>query len=162
MNIPQALLVPVLLGAVATGVEAQPLAFGSESAVVFTRVHVNSVEDFEAILSQAHELLKKSDNPVRRQQAEGWKVFRTVDQATGGIAIYVSVITPVVKSADYDLSTIFEEELNEKDAKAVNARLVSCLAAPPFSYPIDLVTLPNFEPVSMKARATVVKPTRHP
>jgi len=145
----------------ATSAWGQALAFGSDSAVLFTRVHLDNVTEFESILNQAHELLKKSDNPVRRQQADGWKVFRTLDQTTAGIAIYVSVITPVVKSADYNLTTIFEEELTEKDAKAMNARLLACLAAPQFSYPIDPVALPNFESVPAKPRKTVVKSVAH-
>jgi hypothetical protein len=151
-----------LLCTLASSAGAQTLEFGSDSAVVFTRVHLDNVVEFESILNQAHELLKKSDNPIRRQQAEGWKVFRTTDQATGGIAIYVSVITPVVKSADYSLTTIFDEELSEKDAKILNARFQACLAAPQFSYPIDAVVLPSVEPMTAKPRQTVSKSNRHP
>jgi len=148
-----------VLCAVAVNGSAQTLSFGSETAVVFTRVHLDNVAEFESILTQAHDLLKKSDNPVRRQQAEGWRIFRTSDQTAAGIAIYVSVITPTVRSADYNLTTLFEEELSEKDAKALNARLQACLAAPQFSYSLDAITLPDFEPV-MKSRKPVTKSSR--
>jgi hypothetical protein len=151
-----------LLCTIASGAAAQTLEFGSDGAVVFTRVHLDKIAEFESILDQTHELLKKSDNPIRRQQAEAWKVFRTTDQAAGEIAIYVSVITPVVKSADYSLTTIFDEELSEKDAKSLTARFQGCLAAPQFAYSIDPVALVVPEPASSKVRRASAKSKGQP
>jgi hypothetical protein len=55
------------------------------------------------------EALERSSNPERRLQGTGWKVFRAVEPATNGDAVYVFEIDPAVKGADYTVSRILEE-----------------------------------------------------
>ena len=65
--------------------------------------------DFETIVARLREALQKSDKPGRGQQAASWKVFRAVEPAANGAALYVFVIDPAVKGADYTVSTILAE-----------------------------------------------------
>ena len=55
------------------------------------------------------EALQKSEKPERKQQAASWKVFKSPDPAAGGNVLYVFIIDPAVKGADYTVSTILAE-----------------------------------------------------
>ncbi len=65
--------------------------------------------DFEAIVAKLKEALRRSNKPERAQQAASWKVFRAAEPAAGGAVLYVFVIDPAVKKADYTVSTILAE-----------------------------------------------------
>jgi hypothetical protein len=60
------------------------------------------------IMGKLKEALAKSENPQRKQQAAGWKVFKSADKA-GENFLYVYVIDPSVKGADYQVSNIIAE-----------------------------------------------------
>ena len=73
--------------------------------------------DFEAVITKLKEALQKSPKPERKQQAASWKVFKSPEPAAGNV-LYVFVIDPSVKGADYTVSTILAEafppaEVNE-------------------------------------------------
>ena len=53
--------------------------------------------------------MQKSSKPERKQQAASWKVFKAAEAGAGGAVIYVSVISPAVKGADYTVTTILAE-----------------------------------------------------
>ena len=55
------------------------------------------------------EALAKSDKPERKEQAKSWQVFKSPDPAAGGNVLYVFLINPSVKGADYTVSTILAE-----------------------------------------------------
>jgi len=65
--------------------------------------------DFEAVIAKLREALQKSPKPERRQQAASWKVFKSPEATTGGSVLYVFVMDPAVKGADYTVSTILAE-----------------------------------------------------
>jgi hypothetical protein len=60
------------------------------------------------VIAKVKEALQKSDKPERKQQATGWKVFKSPDPA-GANVLYVFVIDPSVKTADYQISNILVE-----------------------------------------------------
>ena len=65
--------------------------------------------DFETILTRVKDALARSDKPERRQQAAGWRVFKARETGPGAVAIYVSVMDPVAKDADYSLGALLSE-----------------------------------------------------
>ncbi len=83
--------------------------FGSDAGLVLNFIKPDKTADFEAIIAKLKEALQKSDKPERKQQAASWKVFKSPDQAAGGNVLYVFVIDPSVKGADYTVSTILAE-----------------------------------------------------
>ena len=91
--------------------QAAPAArmFGSDAGMVLNFIKPDKTADFEAIVAKLKEALQKSDKPERKQQAASWKVFKSPDQAAGGNVLYVFVIDPAVKGADYTVSTILAE-----------------------------------------------------
>lgn len=86
-----------------------PVTFSGDAAMVVNYIKADKAADFEAAMAKVKEALQKSQVPERKQQAAGWKVFKSPDPAGEGQVIYVWVIDPVVKGADYGLGKILSE-----------------------------------------------------
>jgi hypothetical protein len=82
--------------------------FPNDGGLILNFIKPDKVADFEAVMAKLKEALAKSEKPERKQQAAGWKVFKSADPA-GANALYVYVIDPVVKGADYQVSNIIAE-----------------------------------------------------
>jgi hypothetical protein len=83
--------------------------FGSDAGMVLNFIKADKTTDFEAVVGKLKEALNKSEKPERKQQAKSWKVFKSPEPAAGGNALYVFVIDPAVKGADYTVSNILAE-----------------------------------------------------
>ena len=83
--------------------------FGSDAGLVLNFIKADKTADFESVMAKLKEALNKSDKPERKAQAASWKVFKSPEPAAGGNALYVFVIDPAVKDADYTVSTILAE-----------------------------------------------------
>jgi hypothetical protein len=86
-----------------------PRVFGNDAGMVLNFIKPDKTADFEAIVAKLKEALQKSDKPERKQQAASWKVFKSPDPAANGNVLYVFIIDPSVKGADYTVSTILAE-----------------------------------------------------
>jgi hypothetical protein len=83
--------------------------FANDAGMVLNFIKPDKTSDFEAIVTKLKEALNKSDKPERKEQAKSWKVFKSPDPAAGGNVLYVFMIDPSVKDADYTVSTILAE-----------------------------------------------------
>jgi hypothetical protein len=83
--------------------------FASDGGMVLNFIKADKTADFEAVMAKLKEALNKSDKPERKAQAAGWKIFKSPEAAAGGNVLYVFVIDPSVKDADYTVSTILAE-----------------------------------------------------
>ena len=103
---------------------ANPWTFSSDAGLMLIFVKPDKTADFETILARVKDALLKSDKPQRREQAAGWKVFKARETGPGAVAIYVSVMDPVVKDADYSLGALLTEASSAGAApvKGVDAR----------------------------------------
>ncbi len=88
---------------------APTVSFSGDSALVLNYVKTDKTTDLEAVMAKVKEALQKSQSPERKQQAAGWKVFRSPENAGEGQVLYVFVIDPVVKGADYSVGKILSE-----------------------------------------------------
>jgi hypothetical protein len=118
--------------------------FANDGGMVLNFIKPDKTADFEAVVGKLKEALNKSEKPERKQQAASWKVFKSPDPAAGGNVLYVFMIDPSVKGADYTVSTILAEafptevnDLYKKYAESyasgqnfVNLSLVSDLGKP--------------------------------
>lgn len=121
----------ILIGLCATSVRAAaqtPAAspvvsdyrFGADTGLLVFHVHRDRTADFEAVMHRIGEGLTTTSNPARRDQAAGWRVFRARD--TSDAAIYVVLVDPVVRDADYDPVKMLTE-LAPTEASALYERL---------------------------------------
>ena len=83
--------------------------FASDGGMVLNFIKPDKTSDFEAVVAKLKEALQKSTKPERKQQAASWKVFKSPDPAAGGNVLYVFIIDPSVKGADYTVSNILAE-----------------------------------------------------
>ena len=99
----------------ASAVQAQdaprknPYMFEGDGAVILNFIKADHAADYEMIVGKLKEALAKSEKPERKQQAASWQVFKAAEAGAGGAVIYVSVISPAVKGADYTVTTILAE-----------------------------------------------------
>jgi hypothetical protein len=95
---------------------ASIFTFTSDAAFFSLNVKGDKTAEFESLVHKLKEALAKSEDPVRRQQAAGWKVFKVADATQTGIAIYVLIMDPVVKEADYTPLKILYEGFQTEGA----------------------------------------------
>lgn len=82
--------------------------FPNDGGLILNFIKPDKVADFEMVMGKLKEALQKSEKPERKQQAAGWKVFKSPDPA-GANVLYVFVIDPALKGADYQISNIIQE-----------------------------------------------------
>ena len=83
--------------------------FSGDAGMVLNFIKADKTADFEMVVAKLKEALAKSDKPERKQQADGWKVFKAAEPGAGGSVLYVFIIDPAVKGADYSVSNILAE-----------------------------------------------------
>lgn len=105
------LMVAVLTAAPSRAMAQQAPAtqtFNAGSGMVLNFVKQDKTADFEAVMAKLKEALQKSDKPGRKEQAAGWKLYKSPDPA-GGNVLYVFFLDPAVKDADYTVTNILNE-----------------------------------------------------
>ena len=73
----------------------------ADAGIIFFPVKPERTVDFEKIMAKLHEAVAASPDPVRKEQAAGWRVFKTVEPGPNNTALYVFLIDPAVKGSDY-------------------------------------------------------------
>ena len=108
-------LLPPALGARTSPVQQAPAAakspyvFASDAALILNFIKADKTADFEMVMAKLKEALAKSDKPQRKEQAAGWKLFKAAEAGPNGSVIYVSLMDPAVKGADYDVMLVLSE-----------------------------------------------------
>ncbi len=82
--------------------------FPNDGGMVLNFIKKDKEADFELVMAKLKEALAKSDKPERKQQAASWKVFKSPEPA-GANTLYVFIIDPALKGADYQVSNIITE-----------------------------------------------------
>jgi hypothetical protein len=126
-------LVAVTLAGAATAAAQAPaepakpvlLLDEGDVALVTILIKPDKTADFEVVLNKLKEALMKSEKPERKQQAAGWKIFKSTQPGPQNSVIYVMRIDPVVKGQEYDISRLIAEvfpvEVQELFAKYKDA-----------------------------------------
>jgi hypothetical protein len=115
--------------------------FNGGSGVILYTIKSDKTADFEMVMNRTKEALTKSDKPGRKQQAATWRVYKSTDPGANGNALYVMIIDPAIKDADYNVINILNEAFpTEVQAlyKAYTEAFASGLV------PINLVSVVDF------------------
>jgi len=83
--------------------------FASEQGLIFNAIRPDKVMDFETVLAKLRAALTDAKDPVRNQQGWGWKIFKAAEPGPNGSVLYVFVMDPAVKGADYGVAKILSE-----------------------------------------------------
>jgi hypothetical protein len=93
---------------------------GAAAGMLFFHVHAEKTAQFEAVVARIAQVLGASEDPVRQQQAIGWRVFRSLEEHAN--RIYVFVFDPVMPGVDYDPVKILSDGAPE-EVQALYAQL---------------------------------------
>jgi hypothetical protein len=118
-----------------------PVSFGSEAGIIFNPIKPDQTAAFEAAMEKIREALAKSSDPVRKQQAAGWRVYKA-QEGMGPNALYVFVMDPAVKGGDYQMFNILQEGLGDQEAREIWKTLAPAYAAGQSI--LNLTVLQNF------------------
>ena len=83
--------------------------FSGSTGMVLNYVKSNQVTRFERTMRRVGDALSNSESFDRRRQAATWKVYKATKPLDGGVALYLSIIDPVVVGADYWVPQILNE-----------------------------------------------------
>jgi hypothetical protein len=84
----------------------QARVFTGDVGIMYNIIKPDKTADFEMVIGKLKEALAKSDDPVHKQMAQGWRVIKNPEPIQGGNYLYVFLIDPVVKDADYTVSRV--------------------------------------------------------
>jgi hypothetical protein len=98
--------------------------FPGDAGMVLNFIKPDKTADFESVIAKLKEAMAK--NEKWKAQAEGWKVFKSPDPA-GANVLYVFIVDPVVKEADYQISNIIAEAL-PAEANEILKKYAECYA----------------------------------
>jgi hypothetical protein len=96
------------------GQAANPFVFPGDGGVILNFVKADKTADFEMVMGKLKEALAKSEKPERKEQAAGWKLFKATEPGPGGAAIYVFIMDPVAKGAEYSVGNILVEAFGDE------------------------------------------------
>ena len=91
--------------------------FEPDGGLVLFFVKTDKTADFEATMNKLAEAFKVTTKPELKQQAQGWKLFKS-PQPAGTNTLYVFVIDPALKGADYTIGNILYDTF-EKEGEAI-------------------------------------------
>ena len=109
--------------------QKSPYVFASDAAAILNFVKADKTADYEMVIGKLKEALAKSDKPERKQQAASWKLFKAAEGGPGGAVIYVSLMEPAVKGADYSVATILSEAFPQ-EVQALYKTYSECFGSP--------------------------------
>ena len=92
---------PPLRGAQTAPTSSKDYVFSTGAGMLFFYVKPDKSVEFEAVVTRLSEALDKTTDPVRKQQAAGWRILKSAELQTDS-PVYVFVFDPAVVGADYD------------------------------------------------------------
>jgi hypothetical protein len=84
------------------------LSFDANAAMITVLTRPERTADLESTLGFLGKSLQASAKPGRRDQAAGWKVFKS-QQSINGNTAYVMVLDPVLQDHEYDIISLIAE-----------------------------------------------------
>ena len=119
----------------------------------FSYIKPDKVADFEMILGRVKDALAKNPDPVRKQQAASWKVFKAVEPGAplpdgSRPVLYIFVMDPTVKNADYTITKILAEAF-PSEVQDLYTKLVACYPAQGGQSIVNLQPVLNMAPTQV-------------
>jgi hypothetical protein len=99
------------------------LSFTGDAGVLLYQIKPDQTAAFEELIGKVKAGLAKSEDPIRKQQAASLKVYKS-NEPMGANALYVMVIDPTVKAAEYDLFALLAESLGKDYGSPENQAMV--------------------------------------
>jgi hypothetical protein len=95
---------------------------GASGAFMFV-IKADQTAAFEELATKVKAAMTASDNPVRKQQAAGWRVFKAAEPS-GTNALYLCMVDPAIPAAEYDPLVILAESLGTNAGTPENQEML--------------------------------------
>jgi hypothetical protein len=95
--------------------EPTKLTYNSAAVMIVYNINLGKDADYEQVLNQVKMALQKSSRPEARQQLQGWKVIKNSTPQADGTSVYIHMIDPVIRGADYSLTNIVYETATDEE-----------------------------------------------
>ena len=93
------------------------VGFASPAGLLLVQIKPDQTAVFEEMISKLSAGLGKSEDPVLKQQAAGFKIYKSAEPF-GANALYVITIEPAVKGAEYDLFGMLQKTMTREELSA--------------------------------------------
>jgi hypothetical protein len=114
---------PPAAAAPAASKEPRMALTGASGAFMFI-IKSDQTAAFEELATKVKAALSASDNPVRKQQAAGWRVFKAAEPAPQGNSLYLCFVDPAIPAAEYDPLVILSESLGTNAGTPENQEML--------------------------------------
>jgi hypothetical protein len=107
--------------------------FTGDIVVMAFAINPDKTADYEKVIAQLKGALSKSEAPEAKEQLAGWKIIKNAMPNPDGSIVYIHIISPVVKGADYSvMNNIYAAVKNPEEQKAVFEMYRAAMKAPLF------------------------------
>ena len=111
----------------------QKTLFTGDVVIQAFAINPDKTADYEQIVAKLKDSLSKSEAPEAKEQLAGWKVIKNAMPNPDGTIVYIHIISPVVKTADYSvMNNIYSAVKDPAEQKAVYDMYRGALKAPLF------------------------------
>jgi len=98
----------------------QKTTFTGDVVIQAFAINPDKTADYEQVIMKLKDALSKSEAPEAKQQLAGWKVIKNATPNPDGSIVYIHIISPVVKMADYSImNNIYSIVKDPAEQKAV-------------------------------------------
>lgn len=98
----------------------QKTLFTGDVVIQAFAINPDKTADYEQVITKLKDALSKSEAPEAKQQLAGWKVIKNATPNPDGSIVYIHIISPVVKTADYSImNNIYSAVKDPMEQKAV-------------------------------------------
>jgi len=107
--------------------------FTGDIVVMAFAINPDKTADYEKVIGSLKEALSKSEAPEAKEQLAGWKIIKNAMPNPDGSIVYIHIISPVVKNADYSImNNIYAAVKDPAEQKAVFDMYRGAMKAPLF------------------------------
>ena len=107
--------------------------FTGDIVVMAFAINPDKTADYEKVIASLKDALSKSEAPEAKQQLAGWKIIKNAMPNPDGSIVYIHIISPVVKNADYSImNNIYAAVKDPAEQKAVFDMYRGAMKAPLF------------------------------
>jgi hypothetical protein len=111
----------------------QKTLFTGDVVIQAFAINPDKTADYEGVITKLKDALTKSEAPEAKQQLAGWKVIKNATPNPDGSIVYIHIISPVVKTADYSImNNIYYVVKDPAEQKAVYDSYRAAMKAPLF------------------------------
>jgi hypothetical protein len=111
------LLLPAFSQAALAQNAPQKTTYTGDVVIAAYVVNAGKEADYDKVIATLKDALAKSPKPEAKQQLAGWKVIKNSANQPDGSPLYLHIITPVVKDADYSITNLVYEVVTDPTAR---------------------------------------------